>query len=312
MLHRVGDAPAVRRNVGIRRPRAAGQAPRPRAADIDGVEIRLQRHLRVHLGLIEDERVSGDRDARAEKSVRDFPGNAARGRPRTQGRKAMRIGDRVEERPDRGRSWARARRNRGSSRAGRTARTTRDRAAQPASKSRHRSPSERPNTFVNAGAPRKGIRPAVASVSRASGRFAVAVGEVLVKEARRTRTASGRRASRPGRRRRDRAARTATRAAATSTIARKSAVANAPAAPVSALSSNVASALDLPDRQEQVGKQHRQPAEHAAQPADPAAAAAEVHDVRVLVREHQAQPVVGVADDCSRRGGAAAVISIVL
>ena len=51
-----------------------------------------------------------------------------------------------------------------------------------------------------------------------------------------------------------------------------------------------------------IREQHRNATEHAAQAADPAAAAIQVHDVRVLVGQDQAQPVVGVADEAVAAG----------
>ena len=55
-------------------------------------------------------------------------------------------------------------------------------------------------------------------------------------------------------------------------------------------------AFDRPHRLIEVGEQQGHPAESAPQAADPAAGATEVRDVRVLVNEHQPQPVRRVAD----------------
>ncbi len=54
--------------------------------------------------------------------------------------------------------------------------------------------------------------------------------------------------------------------------------------------------FDLPRGREEVRHRHRMTAEHAAQPRKPSARAIEMKDVRVLVNEHEAQPVAGVAD----------------
>ncbi len=63
-------------------------------------------------------------------------------------------------------------------------------------------------------------------------------------------------------------------------------------------------AFNLPEREKQIRKEHRGPAEHAAKAADPPAGLVEVHDVRVLVREHQAEPVIGVPNRAvARRRG---------
>ena len=118
---------------------------------------------------------------------------------------------------------------------------------------------------------------------------------------RRTRTARAPMASRPARRSRDRAARSATRADATSRIARKFVSGTRPW-PVSSALFVYGDAFDLPHREEQVGIEQRQAAEHAAQPADPPPTSTEVHDVGVLVREDQPQPVVGVADQARASG----------
>ena len=59
--------------------------------------------------------------------------------------------------------------------------------------------------------------------------------------------------------------------------------------------------FDLPRRKEQVRKGVRRPAEDAARDARPAFRSIEVHDVRELVREYQAEPVVELGAGSGRR-----------
>ena len=69
--------------------------------------------------------------------------------------------------------------------------------------------------------------------------------------------------------------------------------------------------LDLPQRQGEVREDAAALRPNTRRsPPDPPLRTPEVHDVRVLVREDESQPVVGVADQCCRRAVRHAVISI--
>src|SRR5207302_6902890 len=55
--------------------------------------------------------------------------------------------------------------------------------------------------------------------------------------------------------------------------------------------------FDLPDREKKIRKGEWHPSKRAADDTRPALGSIEVHDVRELVREDQAQPIVGIADE---------------